>query len=236
MTCPGWSRPDSEPPQGKGKGKGKPKKKDLAAEAFEEGLRLVRANRALAAIGFSTCRRDDCPHTPDSGLVRVDSNGVLHVHPTRRAEPAEWAWAIAHCIIHLGFGHVPAAPKLRDQPDGPALAADCAVVNRFLLGFPIGVTPEDLPASYPGGDEEQLAARWRRDGVPPSTSAAVRRAASRTSCSYRGTPGRAARPPTGSSTSRTPSPARWPWRWTWRAAGVPRCAADPPDSSPGNGR
>ncbi|WP_405989752.1 DUF2201 family putative metallopeptidase [Streptomyces sp. NBC_00986] len=153
--------------QGNKGSKGKPKKKDLAAEAFEEGLRLVRANRALAAIGFSTCRRDDCHHTPNSGLVRVDSNGVLHVHPTRRAEPAEWAWAIAHCIIHLGFGHVPAAPKLREQPDGPALAARCAVVNRFLLGFPIGVTPEDLPAAYPGGDEDQLAARWRRDGIPP---------------------------------------------------------------------
>ncbi|WP_329261085.1 hypothetical protein OG223_42635 [Streptomyces sp. NBC_01478] len=146
--------------------KGKPKK-DLAAEAFAEGLRLVRANRALAAIGFSVCRKDDCPRTPATGLVRVDSNGVLHVHPTRRAEPAEWAWAIAHGIIHLGFGHVPAASKPRDQPDGPALAAHCAVVNRFLLGFPIGITPEDLPAAYPGGDEDQLAARWRRDGIPP---------------------------------------------------------------------
>ncbi|MFE2520016.1 vWA domain-containing protein [Streptomyces mirabilis] len=129
-------------------------------------MRLVRANRALAAIGFSTCRQEDCPDSPRDGLVRVDSNGVLHVHPTRRAEPVEWAWAVAHAVIHLGFGHVPAASKVREQPDRHALAARCAVVNRFLLGFPIGLTPEDLPPSYPDGDEEQLATRWRREGTP----------------------------------------------------------------------
>ncbi|MEV7888879.1 vWA domain-containing protein [Streptomyces sp. NPDC002817] len=145
----------------------KPAKKDLAAEAFAEGLRLVRANRALAATGFSTCRKEDCPHSPASGLVRVDSDGTLHVHPTRRADPVDWAWAIAHGIIHLGFGHVPAKEGRRTQPDRFELAARCAVVNRFLLGFAIGRTPEYLPPSYPDGDEEQLAARWRRDGIPP---------------------------------------------------------------------
>ncbi|WP_330308627.1 MULTISPECIES: DUF2201 family putative metallopeptidase [unclassified Streptomyces] len=142
-------------------------KPDPAAEAFAEGMRLVRANRALAAIGFSTCRQEDCVRAPRAGLVCVDSDGVLHVHPTRRAEPAAWAWAIAHAVIHLGFGHVPAAVGERVQPDRFDLAARCVVVNRFLLGFPIGLTPEDLPDSYPDGDEEQLAARWRRDGIPP---------------------------------------------------------------------
>ncbi|MFI6488527.1 hypothetical protein [Streptomyces sp. NPDC050564] len=131
-------------------------------------MRLVRANRALAAIGFSTCRQEECVMAPRDGLVRVDSDGTLHVHPTRRAEPAAWAWAIAHAIIHLGFGHVPAAAGEREQPDRFDVAARCVVVDRFLLGFPIGLTPEDLPASYPDGDEEQLAARWRRDGIPPA--------------------------------------------------------------------
>lgn len=145
---------------------GEKEKPDPAAEAFAEGMRLVRANRALGAIGFSTCRQKDCDACPRDGLVRVDSGGVLHAHPTRRAEPAAWAWAAAHAIIHLGFGHVPAATGERVQPDRFELAARCAVVNRFLLGFPIGLTPEDLPDSYPDGDEDQLAARWRRDGIP----------------------------------------------------------------------
>ncbi|WP_406375103.1 hypothetical protein OG788_35295 [Streptomyces sp. NBC_00647] len=140
---------------------------DPAAEAFAEGMRLVRANRALAAIGFSVCRQEDCGAAPRNGLVAVDSDGTLHVDPARRADPATWAWAVAHAVIHLGFGHVPAAVGEREQPDPFDLAARCVVVNRFLLGFPVGLTPENLPDAYPDGDEERLAARWRRDGIPP---------------------------------------------------------------------
>ncbi|MET9891091.1 hypothetical protein ABZZ47_12895 [Streptomyces sp. NPDC006465] len=140
---------------------------DPAAEAFAEGMRLVRANRALAAIGFSVCRQQDCGAAPRNGLVAVDSDGTLHVDPARRADPAAWAWAVAHAVIHLGFGHVPAAVGEREQPDPFDLAARCVVVNRFLLGFPVGLTPENLPDAYPDGDEERLAARWRRDGIPP---------------------------------------------------------------------
>ncbi len=146
-------------------GKGR-QKRDLAAEAFDAGLRLVRANPALAAVEFTVCRQEECTEAPRDGLVRVASDGVLHAHPARLADPDAWAWALAHAALHLGFGHVPAAQGERVQPDRYELAARCVVVNRFLLGFPVGRAPDDLPAAYPDGDEEQLAARWRRDGVP----------------------------------------------------------------------
>ncbi|WP_373413223.1 hypothetical protein [Streptomyces sp. NRRL B-24085] len=129
-------------------------------------MRLLKANPALAAVEFDVCRKEDCPLAPRDGLVVADSDGDLHVHPHRLAEPAAWAWALAHAVLHLGFGHVPAVKGDRTQPDRFDLAARCVVVNRFLLGFTIGETPEHLPASYPDGDEEQLAARWRRDGIP----------------------------------------------------------------------
>ncbi|MGW4023367.1 vWA domain-containing protein [Streptomyces sp. NPDC005009] len=129
-------------------------------------MRLVRANPALAAVEFSVCRQEDCKLAPRDGLVRVGSDAVLHVHPDRTADPKAWAWALAHAVLHLGFGHVPAAKGVREQPDHCDLTARCVVVNRFLLGFAIGRTPDHLPASYPDGDEEQLAARWRRDGIP----------------------------------------------------------------------
>lgn len=142
------------------------KKRDLAAESFAEGMRLVKANPALAAIEFGVCRSEQCRFAPRDGLVAVDSDGDLHVHPARIAEPAAWAWSLAHAVLHLGFGHVPAAKGERTPPDRYDLAARCVVVNRFLLGFTVGRTPEGLPASYPDGDEEGLAARWRRDGLP----------------------------------------------------------------------
>ncbi|MGW0416717.1 vWA domain-containing protein [Streptomyces collinus] len=141
-------------------------KPDPAAERCAEGVRLVRANPALASLDAELCRREDCAFAPRDGLVRVTSNGTLHLHPTRRAEPAEWAWALAHALIHLGFGHVPADRGERAQPDRHALAARCTVVNRFLATFSVGRAPDHLPATYPNGDEEQLAARWRRDGIP----------------------------------------------------------------------
>ncbi|MFE2548986.1 hypothetical protein ACFXGI_10630 [Streptomyces sp. NPDC059355] len=140
---------------------------DPATQAFAEGLALVKRNPALGALDGSICRQADCRAAPAAGLASVTSNGTVHVHPTRRAEPLEWAWAIAHALLHLGFGHVPAAAEAERPQPGPAeLAARCVVVNRFLQTFPIGRAPDHLPAEYPGGDEELLAARWRRDGVP----------------------------------------------------------------------
>ncbi|RST03464.1 hypothetical protein E2C00_22615 [Streptomyces sp. WAC05374] len=145
----------------------KARRPDPAAEAFLAGLALVKRHPALAALEADICRSRDCAHSPRHGAAAVDSNGRIHVHPDRRAEPAEWAWALAHCLIHLGFGHVPAhRDRRREQPDRYELAARCAVVNRFLLTLRVGRAPEDLPAAYPDGEEEQLAARWRKTGVP----------------------------------------------------------------------
>ncbi|WP_329538802.1 vWA domain-containing protein [Streptomyces sp. NBC_01358] len=152
--------------RGRKKG-GKGGASDPATEAFAAGLAMARRNPAFAAVEASVCRQPDCVLTPVGGLAAVTSNGTVHVHPTKRADPAEWAWVLAHCLLHLGFGHVPAAAHgPREQPDRFDLAARCVVVNRFLLTHPTGRPPVDLPDSYPGGDEEQLAARWRRDGIP----------------------------------------------------------------------
>ncbi|MGW1183665.1 vWA domain-containing protein [Streptomyces drozdowiczii] len=151
----------------RGGGKGGKSTADPATEAFAAGLALVKRNPAFAAVAASVCRQDKCALTPAGGMAAVTSNGTIHVHPTRRADPAEWAWVLAHCLLHLGFGHVPAsADEPRVQPDRFDLAARCTVVNRFLLTHPIGTPPAALPESFPGGDEELLAVRWRRDGIP----------------------------------------------------------------------
>ncbi|WP_405012864.1 DUF2201 family putative metallopeptidase [Kitasatospora sp. NBC_01539] len=137
---------------------------DPALEAFTEGLAAVRGNPALAAVGGDVCREEAC--APVGGWAAVDSNGTVHVNVRRRAEPAEWAWVLAHCLLHLGFGHVPAAHGSRPGPDADDLAARCAVVHRFQAGFPLGRAPYEVPV-VPGGDEEELAARRRREDLPP---------------------------------------------------------------------
>ncbi|MFD5465619.1 hypothetical protein ACFWIQ_22700 [Kitasatospora sp. NPDC127059] len=142
------------------------KKPDPGTEAFDEGVRLLRRNPALAALRADVCRTEECTTAPPDGWAVVDSNGTLHVNRRRRAEPEEWAWVLAHCLLHLGFGHLPGARGNRPQPDAYQAAARCAVVNRFLATFPVGRAPVPLPQEYPGGDEEELAARWRGDGLP----------------------------------------------------------------------
>ncbi|MFG2973713.1 hypothetical protein ACGFYY_11985 [Streptomyces sp. NPDC048331] len=140
---------------------------DPATLAYEAGRAAIRANPALHAVSATHCRDARCAACNAAGTAVVTSNGVIHAHPTRRADHAEWAWALAHCLLHLGFGHVPAAKEpVRRRPDPVELAARCVVVNRFLQTFPVGRAPDHLPQQYPGGDEEQLARAWRRGGVP----------------------------------------------------------------------
>ncbi|MFE9428640.1 hypothetical protein ACFYNO_37495 [Kitasatospora sp. NPDC006697] len=139
-------------------------KPDPGVEAVQEGLRLLNRNHALAAIPATICLDRRC--APEYGWCTVSSNGTVHANTGRRAEPAAWAWLLAHALLHLGFGHVPAGRGRREPLDQYRQAANCAVVNRFLTTFPVGRAPAELPADLPGGDEEELAARWRRDGLP----------------------------------------------------------------------
>ncbi|MCX4748455.1 hypothetical protein OG455_23560 [Kitasatospora sp. NBC_01287] len=160
-----------------------PAAKDPAALALAEGLALLRRNTAFAALDVSLCRNADCL-PPDAWAV-VDSNGVLHVDGTRRAEPAEWAWVLAHCLLHLGFGHLDGP---REEPDACLRAARCHVVNRFLATFGTGRSPFELPTAYAGGDEQELAARWRRDGLPEVLGTAGTASDLRRSGKYQKTP------------------------------------------------
>lgn len=134
---------------------------------FQAGLALVRADPALGALERVHFCRTGCADVPPGGWALVDSLGRVHADPRRLAEPAEWAWALAHCLLHLGFGHVPAARGPRVPPDRYELAARCLVVARFQQHHRIGTPPPGLPDSFPDGDEDQLTARFRASGVPP---------------------------------------------------------------------
>ncbi|SHL26671.1 vWA domain-containing protein [Actinacidiphila paucisporea] len=135
------------------------------ARNYQLGLAMVRADPALGALDAVFCR-SACRAAPAGGWALAESDGCVHANPERLAEPREWAWVLAHCVLHLGFGHLPAVRGDRTQPDRYDLAARCVVVNRFQQSHPLGTAPFELPESFPGGDEEQIAERFRRDGIP----------------------------------------------------------------------
>jgi predicted metal-dependent peptidase len=150
--------------------KSKKKIPGLALADFEAGMTLLFSHPAFVHLrSGSICRAPQCPHAPARGYCVVDSNGTVHVSRSKRATPEQWAWAIAHAELHLGFGHVPADESAdRPQPDAVEIAARCAVVNRFLAAMRVGepLPPELVETS--GADEDVLIDRWRRLGVPPA--------------------------------------------------------------------
>jgi predicted metal-dependent peptidase len=130
-------------------------------EEFLKGWELIRRHPLFGALGGGVVRRDDgiCP---SDGWAVVDSDGVLHAHPTRHGTEREWAWVFAHCLLHLGLGH------LDTETDDPGSAARDVVVNRFLAGIKFGTAPVPLPLDPPTAEEDVLARQWRRGGVPES--------------------------------------------------------------------
>lgn len=105
------------------------------------------------------------------GLVVIDSRGELIYDGRARAEVAQWVWSICHVLTHLGFGHND--PDHRDRRgtyDPEWSAACCVVVDRFLGALHVPGTPS-LPSGLEG-DEESLARRFTKTGIPPVLAAA----------------------------------------------------------------
>lgn len=155
------------------KSKSKAPQTDPATEAFEGGHRLVYWHPIFAPLmERAYLERRNTNDGKNNGVPRegwavVRSDGVIRVHPTRRATPDEWAYVIAHCLLHLAWNHI----KPDESPTWNT-ACDC-VVARFLQDIEFGTPPQDmlpegtaLPA-FPGRDELTIARAFEMDGVPP---------------------------------------------------------------------
>lgn len=143
--------------------------RDIAAENYASGLAQLERHPLFSALVRHAHfeRRNDSNHNgvPRDGYCVVQSDGRIRVHPTRRAEPDEWMYVLAHALLHLAFDHFRASMT----PEWNA-ACDC-VVGRFLADIKVGTVPYDiLPDSsfplLPARDEETLAARFLQTGIP----------------------------------------------------------------------
>jgi predicted metal-dependent peptidase len=137
---------------------------DPATQAFWAGCEVVWQHPMLAPLWAHTeIVRDQRSRCPADGWAVVTSNGLIHVHPKRRAEPAEWTYVIAHCLLHLGLGHV----QERQRPAEWNAACD-AFVHRFLSDFKLGTPPPELRGSVPfnARSEEALYDQLCEGGIP----------------------------------------------------------------------
>jgi len=145
------------------------KSKDAALEDFTAGQRIVKANPFFDRLGTGvivvrkpqTGKKSYCP---ENGWAIVVDTAEIHVHPTRRAAPEEWAYVLAHCLLHLGLSHF----KVRARP-AEWNAAACACVARLLDGIKLGRAPVELQTpsgTVPARTEEALYQEFCRQGVP----------------------------------------------------------------------
>ena len=141
--------------------KGKQKKPNPALEAFQAGCGLVRQNPVLGPLMERADEHfDDSYPMAREDWAWIDANGKIFANSHRRALPGEWAYVLAHCLLHLALGHI------REDREGDALwnaACDC-VVARYLSDLHIGVPPGELDNPLPSNArEEETLYHWLKE-------------------------------------------------------------------------
>ncbi len=142
------------------------RKIDIATENYVRGYNIIKQHPMFSPLlsHVHDIRRKDnlCP---DNGWALITRNGFLHVHPTRRGEPAEWAYVIAHCLLHLGLNH------FQDKADFFKWngACDC-FITRFLADLKLGRAPSELQYTidFSAPSEERLYQDFVEKGIPSS--------------------------------------------------------------------
>lgn len=95
------------------------------------------------------------------GWAQVFPDGTIEVNRRMPGDVGVWIWALTHCVLHLGFGHLDGRHTL----DRAYTAACCLAVSRYQQALGLGTAPFDA-AGLPATPEGVLADRWRADGVP----------------------------------------------------------------------
>lgn len=98
-----------------------------------------------------------------NAIAVVDAYGTIRASNAHRLDEDQWSWVLAHCLLHLGFGHL--APD-RHTPDPAYGDVACLAVARFQRAVKLGTEPVLLPADLPTVDESVLLRQWRQAGVP----------------------------------------------------------------------
>lgn len=152
--------------------------RDPAAAARFAGQAAIAGHPLFAPLfdAVWTEHRKGVSRCTAAGWSVVSGNATIHLHPNRRGSPDEWAWVIAHGLLHVAFGHL--EPNLASGGiDRAYNTAACLAVNRFLVGLKVGRPPEQLDPTPPlppwlassllaAGSEHLLAAELRNRAFP----------------------------------------------------------------------
>lgn len=152
--------------QNNSKQKNRKQSTNPAQEAFQAGYGMVRQNPVLGPLlERATVHFDDSYPSAREDWAWVTSDGHIYANSHRRAAPGEWAYVVAHCLLHLGLGHI------REERENDFLwnaACDC-VTARYLADFHIGTVPGELDFPLPAGArEEEKLYYWLKEHNDPA--------------------------------------------------------------------
>lgn len=139
---------------------------NIAYENYIKGYNIINHHPMFAPllhhIHYVRTEGNLCP---EKGWAVITRNGYLHVHPTRRGEPLEWAYVIAHCLLHLGLGHF----QVKDDNIKWNTACDCFIA-KFLADMKLGRAPSEIQfkIDFAAPSEEKLYNEFVENSIPPS--------------------------------------------------------------------
>lgn len=144
----------------------KPKKKnDIALQNFLAGRGIVQKHPMFAPLmNHAYVFRQDDNQCPKDAWAVVSEGGAIHVHPTRRGEPEEWVYLLAHCLLHLGLDH------FQEKGDSNRWNAACdCFIARFLGDLKLGRVPAGMnrPTEIPAWSEDRLYDEFMEKGIQP---------------------------------------------------------------------
>ena len=152
------------PRSGKEKvGVGMAKKKSIRQTeeiaTWELGMRSLSEGPLGGMLNYTHVRCDNGYPIGKMDWGYVTSNGMIFLNPRREAEPKEWAYVIAHCLLHLGLGHIQ-----KEKMADPLWNAACDIVaHSYTKGIGFGSPPPGFQISIPFTvrDEEQVLEELR---------------------------------------------------------------------------
>ncbi len=83
-----------------------PPQDDSAEENWRDGRSLVWGEPLLRSLFHAATITNSERGAYVPTWISVAADGTIGCNLSREAEPAEWAYAIAHGLLHLGFGHL----------------------------------------------------------------------------------------------------------------------------------
>ncbi|NBI27458.1 vWA domain-containing protein [Chengkuizengella marina] len=144
--------------------KDKKQKVDIASVHFLKANLYIENHPMFSPLvtHANIFREENTPYPPNGWAV-VSKKGNIYTNPNKKGGIDEWIYILAHCLLHLGFGHF----KEKENKQYWNIACD-VYIAKFLLDMKLGKPPWALgyQIQTPVKNEDKLYDSFIENGVP----------------------------------------------------------------------